>query len=155
MAKGKGRRRRRSWSNSEDEREERWDQANARMADLSHKRGNGPDPKENKPKKVKRKDMPPKKRRWLNKRDQLVEQAEDEMFRREKESLEAKGKHLLKVNPDQILYADTPERADELAKILIAVVREFGAEYVPVATDTEGKLDVLQFEAGNSGLVCL
>ena len=152
MAK-KGRQRRRSWSNSDDEREERWDQANARMASLSHKKGGGPNPKENKPKRVKRKDMPLRKRKWLNKRDQLVEEAEEEMFRREKESLEAKGKSLLQVQPDQILYADTPEKADELARILINVVREFGSDYVPVATDTEGNLDVLQIYIRSGGEV--
>ena len=90
--------------------------------------------------KTKRRDMPERRRIWLNARDRLMEQAEHEAFTRDKGILRAPTIPL-----NDVKYADTADAADALMSTLIEEMRAAQHVHFFFGVDTEGaKLEVLQ-----------
>ena len=90
--------------------------------------------------KKKRKDLPERRRIWLNARDRLMEDAEHETFKRDKGILRVPT-----ISLKDIKYADTPDAADALMSTLIEEMRAARNVHFFFGVDTEGaKLEVLQ-----------
>ena len=90
--------------------------------------------------KTKRRDMPERRRLWLNARDRLMEEAEHEAFSRDKGFL-----RFLRFPLNDIKYADTVDAAETLMTTLLDEMRSARYVHFFFGVDTEGaQLDVLQ-----------
>ena len=69
------------------------------------------------------------------------------------EALDDNGKFILKTEPDQIVYADSLEKVEELASLLINAFMATGQEFGIAGIDFEGDMDTLQVFARWNGKV--
>ena len=89
--------------------------------------------------KAKRRDMPERKKKWLDARDRFMEEAENEAFTRDKKMM-----YLLDVPLKDIKYADTPEDAEILAAMFLDAFARRRRNHYLVGFDSEGELDTVQ-----------